>query len=196
MDNSFQIFERNTRLINPTRGNILFLSMVILLLFSSLFGKIYPYLNYPAAISTIVYFIYLYTECTRIQYLKGKFTGTLIFNENNLVIKERKLIISEIQQIHLRADDYEGRERSGKPSLFIPKSNGTNNLLHLTLKSGEIIKVFFKMEFMDYEDLKPFVISLLQYEIITIDKALEILKIDDNYFIDKFKLELNKKEPE
>lgn len=147
MSTSFPVFEKNSRLINPTRGNILFLVMVIHILFSSQFGKIHPYIKYSAALSMIVYFIYLYTEFTRFQYLSGKFTGTLIFNENNLVLNERKIVVSEIQKIYLRANDYEGRDRnSRRMSLFVRKSNGANNLLDLTLKSGEIIKVFFKME--------------------------------------------------
>lgn len=49
---------------------------------------------------------------------------------------------------------------------------------------------------MDYEDLKPFVISLTKNNIISFEEGLEILQLYDDYFIDQFEKELNKKEPE
>ena len=52
------------------------------------------------------------------------------------------------------------------------------------------------MEFMQHENLKPFVISLINYNLIRLEEGLEILQLDDDYFIHQFEKELNKKEPE
>ncbi|WP_300564931.1 hypothetical protein [Flavobacterium sp.] len=188
MQNSYPIFERNKRIFNPTRKNILFLAM-LLFAFLSLFGiKIFQVL---AVLSFLFFFSYHGLARFRKQALNGVFAGILIFNEHDLTINNRKIEISEIAKIYLRANDYEGKGR-GRQSA----SNGTNNLLDINLKSKEAIKVFFKMEFMQYEDLKPFVISLINYNLIDLEKGQEILQLDDDYFIDQFKKELNKKEPE
>jgi hypothetical protein len=72
-------------------------------------------------------------------------------------------------------------------------SNGTNNLLSLTLKSGESIKLFFQIEFMQHEDLKPFIISLINANLMTFDDGLETLILEDDYQINLFKIELNNK---
>lgn len=72
-------------------------------------------------------------------------------------------------------------------------SNGTNNLLDLTLPSGEKIKCFFKMEFMQYEFIKPFIIALVNNNIISFEDSIETLQLDEDYKVNLFKIELNKK---
>lgn len=196
MNNSFQIFERNTRLLNPTKGNILFLLMIASLLIFTQFKEIQDYTKYPAVLLTIVYVIYHSTEFTRFAYLNGKFIGTLIINKDNVIINERKIGISEIKNTYLRANDYEGRIASYSRGV-LPMSNGTNNLLTLNLKTGEIIKTFFKIE-NEYQGdtLNPFIISLLKNKIINFERAVEFLNLGSDYAIEQFEKELNKKEPE
>ncbi len=49
---------------------------------------------------------------------------------------------------------------------------------------------------MQHETLKPLINSLLKKNLITFEKAIEILKIDSVYLIEELKIESNKKELE
>ncbi|MGL2964893.1 hypothetical protein ACSVH2_13805 [Flavobacterium sp. RSB2_4_14] len=133
------------------------------------------YFKYLAALSMLVYVIYYLTECFRYQFLNGKFTGNLVFNENEILINERKIEIAEIKKIFLRVNDFVGRKR-GLTTTTIPMSNGTNNLLDLELKNGEKIKLFFKIEYENQvEELKPLILNLIKIEILTLNEGEKIL---------------------
>ena len=192
MDNSFPIFIKNNRVINPSKGNILLALMLAAVFLDKIFNKSLNLLIFPTGDLMIGYFLYFFTGCFRYKYLNGKLLGTLVFYENYLLINNKKIEIAEIKKIYLRTDDYVGQS-NGNSRCVIPMSNGTNNLLDLTLKSGEIIKIFFQIQFMQHEDLKPFVISLIKSNLQTIDSGLEILKLHDDYQINLFKSELNNK---
>ncbi|RTY86451.1 hypothetical protein [Flavobacterium sp. GT3R68] len=194
MNNSFPIFEPSNKIFQPTKGNILSLAALAFFIIISVVKNPHPYIKITAVVLVLVWSFYITTNSLRYQSLNGKYEGTLTFNATDLSINERKINISEIKTIHVGTSDYEGKERGSK-NIF-PMSNGTNNLLELTLTSGEVIKLFFKINFMQHESLKPFVISLVKNERISFEKALEVLKLDDDFYINKFKNELNKKEPE
>lgn len=192
MNNSFPIFEKMGRIIKPTKGNILFSIMLVFVFLDKIFNKSPNFLIFPTAILMIGNLIYLFTGCFRYKYLDGKFIGVLTFNQTHLLIDARKIEIAEFEKIYLRTDDYLGKSHiSGR--CINPMSNGTNNLLSLTLKSGESIKLFFQIEFMQHEDLKPFIISLINANLMTFDDGLETLKLEDDYQINLFKIELNNK---
>ncbi len=196
MHNSFKIFKPDNKIFHWDLNNIL----LILLLLSG-FLKILniEYISKIAEKSILLIFfigfIMSFANIFRKKTLNGQLLGTLTFNSNNVLINDINVEIKDIQKIFLRVNDYDGLSSLyQRPSLFPTISNGTNNLLDLDLKNGEKIKLFFKMEFMQHEALKPFVISLLKNNSITLEEAIEILKIDDDYLIDKLKIELNKKE--
>jgi len=194
MNNSFQIFERSNKIFHFTKGNILFLLMIITLLINSMLDQKVVFLKYLAILSMLVYGIYYLTECFRYQFLNGKFLGNVLFYENEIVINERKIEITEIKKIFLRTDDYVGRQRV-YTTTTIPMSNGTNNLVDLDLKNGEKIKLFFKIDYENQvEELQPFVLTLIKNEILTLEEGQKNLHIHTDYRYDKFISELNKKE--
>jgi hypothetical protein len=140
--------------------------------------------------------IMLYANMFRKKALNGILDGTLIFNVDRILFNGRAIEIQEIQKIFLRANDYEGREfRQHKRAGFSPNiSNGTNNLLDIDLKNGEKIKLFFKIEYeSQIEELQPFIISLIKYKLITEEKAIELLRLDNDYILNRFQEELNKR---
>jgi hypothetical protein len=194
MNNSFQIFERSNKIFHFTKGNILFLLMIITLLINSMLDQKVVILKYLAILSILVYVIYYLTECFRYQFLNGKFLGNVLFYENEIVINERKIEITEIKKIFLRTDDYVGRQRV-YTTTTIPMSNGTNNLVDLDLINGEKIKLFFKIDYENQvEELQPFIITLIKNEILTREEGVKILHINTDYRYDKFITEVNKKE--
>ena len=194
MNNSFQIFERSNKIFHFTKGNILFLLMIITLLINSMLDQKVVFLKYLAILSMLVYGIYYLTECFRYQFLNGKFLGNVLFYENEIVINERKIEITEIKKIFLRTDDYVGRQRV-YTTTTIPMSNGTNNLVDLDLINDEKIKLFFKIDYENQvEELQPFVLTLIKNEILTLEEGQKNLHIHTDYRYDKFISELNKKE--
>lgn len=194
MNNSFQIFERSNKIFHFTKGNILFLLMIITLLINSMLDQKVVILKYLAILSILVYVIYYLSGCFRYQFLNGKFLGNVLFYENEIVINERKIEITEIKKIFLRTDDYVGRQRV-YTTTTIPMSNGTNNLVDLDLINGEKIKLFFKIDYENQvEELQPFIITLIKNEILTREEGVKILNINTDYRYDKFITEVNKKE--
>ncbi|WP_395074609.1 hypothetical protein [Flavobacterium sp.] len=195
MDNTFEIFERNNKLIFFTKGNILIGLFIISYFTSSQFKSVEFIFRIITVLIIIISYYYFYTQHKRYQILNGKFTGNIIFNKNDLVYNNRKIVVTEIKKIYLRTSDYRGKETDSFRNMFTTRmSNGTNNLLDLTLKSDEQIKCFFKIEFMQHESLKPFVISLLKNNSINFQSVLDILHLDEDYKVNLFQLELNKNE--
>lgn len=194
MKNSFQIFERSNKIFHFTKGNILLLLMIITLLINIMLDQKVVFLKYLAILSMLVCLIYYLTGCFRYQFLNGKFLGNIQFDENEIVINDRKIEITEIKKIFLRTDDYVGRQRV-YTTTTIPMSNGTNNLVDLDLINGEKIKLFFKIDYENQvEELQPFVLTLIKNEILTLEEGQKILHIHTDYRYDKFISELNKKE--
>ncbi|PWA04730.1 hypothetical protein [Flavobacterium psychrotolerans] len=200
MDNSFQIFKPDNKTFHWDINNIL-----LLLLLIAGFFKILN-LEYISKIAGIIIFciillgiIMILANLFRKKPLNGVLNGTITFNSDNICINDEIIKIQSIKKIFLRLDDYDGKNFgiTGKASLFPKLSNGTNNLLDLDLTDGVKRKLFFKMNYeMQYEVLKPFIISLFRNNIMTFEKAIEILKIEDDHNIEKFKTELNRKELE
>jgi hypothetical protein len=164
MNNTFQIFKPDNKTFHWDINNILFL-----ILFITGFFKVLN-IEYISKIAEKMFFciiffgfIMMIANLFRKKTLKGKLEGTITFNSDALLINDRIIALNDFKKIFLRTNDYDGVSSIyGRPSLFPIISNGTNNLLDLDLKSGEKIKLFFKIEFMQHETLKPFINSLLK----------------------------------
>ena len=196
MNNTFPIFERNTKPVLISKGLILACLLIIFGIITDQYKFFVLFFKTGTIILFIVNFIYWCTQHKRYKVLDGTFTGQLIFNSNDITVNNRRIALSEIKKIYLRVDDYKGRERTSyyyETRLSTRMSNGTNNLLDLTLQSGEKIKCFFKIEFMQYEFIKPFIISLVNNNIISFEDSIEILQLDEDYKVNLFSIELNKK---
>jgi len=194
MYNSFKIVEKNYKTFYFTKGNILFAIMIVTTIMLSYYNEKNIFLKYATGLSILTCTSYFITEYFRQEPFRGKFTGIITFNKTDLLINNRKIEIDQIKKIFLRTDDYEGMQR-GINTTMIRKSNGTNNLLDLDLKDGEKIKHFFQIEYRNQVDeLKPFIINLIKNKLMTIEKGIEVLKLDNDYVMENFTEELNKKE--
>jgi hypothetical protein len=196
MGNTFPIFERNTKPALVSTGMILFCLLLISSIISSQFKWFEQLFKTSTVILLIINFIYWSTQHKRYKVLDGTYRGQLIFNRNGVIVNDRSIELSEIKKIYLRANDYKGKETTShgyETRLSTRMSNGTNNLLDLTLQSGEKIKCFFKMEFMQHEFLKPFIIALVNNNIISFEDSIEILQLEEDYKVNLFRIELNKK---
>ena len=123
----------------------------------------------------------MFTNYCRTKALYGEFVGVLTFYEDSFQIDNRLYTINEIFKIMIRVNDYEGRFiGSFRLSPRAKLSNGTNNLLRVELKSGELQVIKFQIDSAyDYEKLQPFVLQLIANKLITIEDASKILKCDD-----------------
>ncbi|MFN3968306.1 hypothetical protein [Flavobacterium sp.] len=195
--NSFQIFKSDNKTFHWDINNILF---VLILVFG--FIKILN-IGYISKIADkgligviIVGIILLIANIFRKKPLNGKLQGTLTFNSDHIEIDDRKIEINKLKKIFLRIDDYEGYSHpQTRAALFPTISNGTNNLLELELKTGEKIKLFFQMEYENQvEELRPFMVTLVQNNIIEVEKGIKWLKMNDDILINRFRIDTNSKE--
>jgi hypothetical protein len=174
MNLKFKIFEPDNKVFYPTLGTFLFLGSLVLiglisyLDISDLFFK-------ALSITLIsLNFIYYLTKPMRYNHLQGKFNGYLRFTNSKILINHNEINIQDIKKIYIRANDFKGFWfLSQHPKC---KSNGTNNLIDITLKNKESIKVFFELENKyDFEVALPFVTNLITSKIITMDDVVLIL---------------------
>lgn len=146
---------------------MLFLISIFFLFISNSFIHV-GYFKIIGICSILFLFIFFQTKFLRIEKFHGKYSGIIVFEENSLVINSRQILVSEIDKIYLRINDYEGKTKTSIYRLTNPMSNGTNNLLDFDLKSGEKIKVFFKVDYEGRnEELRPFISSLINQNIIS-----------------------------
>ena len=185
MKNTFYIFKNSNKVLYPTIGNILFITLIIVLNVNLGFDQQNIFLRYLSAFLILCFIAFIFTKSFRYKYIEGKLEGTISFNEISLEINNTPFQIIEIKNIFLRIDDFKGKTKSYKTT--IPMSNGTNNLLDLELINGKKIKLFFQIENeFQVEEIKPFIISLIRNKISTIDSALNWLQIDDEFEKIKF----------
>jgi len=195
---SFPIFERDNKTFHLNIENVLFVLLVFFgILGSSLQHTRFAYvINYAIGIIIICGFILLFANIFRIKPLYGKLNDSIIFDSSYIQIKDKVYSIEMIDKIFLRMNDYEGLEYIKiKPSFFPRLSNGTNNVVRLELKNGEKTITFFQsnLEY-DYEKLRPLVVSLIRYNLLSIDGGRKILKLNTDYEVLKLQNEVNKKE--
>lgn len=200
MHNSFPIFKSDNKTFHWDINNILF---VLILVFGFIKILNIGYISKiadKALIGVIIVGIVMFVaNIFRRKPLNGTLDGTVIFNANNILINDRKIEVTAIQKIFLRMDDYEGREFNSSKGvgLFPNISNGTNNLLDLELKTGEKIKLFFQMEYENQvEELRPFMVTLVQNNLIEVEKGIKWLKMYDDILINRFRIDTNNKDNE
>ena len=114
----------------------------------------------------------------------------MTFNKDSFQIDNQLYTIDDISKIIIRVNDYEGKFiGSFRLSPWPKLSNGTNNLLRVELKTGELKVIKFKIDFAyDFEKLQPFVLQLIANKLITIEDASKILKCDDIMILKMIKL--------
>lgn len=190
---SFPLFESDKKTFHLNIENSLLLGLLFFGILNS-FKYFQAIANYGLIIIMILGLIYMITNFTRIRPLNGKLEGLLTFNEDNLQVNNNTYSIEDISKIFIRINDFEGRRIGDRLSIYPNLSNGTNNVLHLELKNGEKINVFFKSELKyDYEKLRPFIVKLMKTNLVSIDEACKILKPYTDYEIAKLQSEVNKK---
>ena len=192
---SFQIFESDNKIFHLNIENGLF---VLLILFGILFhyNILNPGAKYILFLVMLSGFILLFVNFFRIKPLYGKLNSLIIFNPKFIQIKENVYPIESISKVFIRMDDFEDHEFTRiRPSFYPRISNGTNNLLRMELKSGETIITFFKSDLeYDYEKLRPFIVSLIYYNLLSADDGLKILRLETKSSFLELKSEVNKKE--
>jgi hypothetical protein len=131
----------------------------------------------------------------RIKPIEGELNGKIQFETNSLIINQNKIDISEIQLFNIFIGDYYGKtslyNNTYRYNLNPLASNGTNNWIEYHLINGETNKLFFQQEYeAQKESIRPFLITLIKINILSITQVLTILEIEDEYFIQSFMREL------
>lgn len=200
MYNSFPIFKSDNKNFRWNINNILLIFLLLFGLLNISNTKLISSIGKTGlVIVLIIGLIMFYANMFRKKPLNGILDGILIFNADAILINGDTIEITEIQKIFLRVNDYEGKEfnQHRKAGLFPNISNGTNNLLDIDLKDGTKIKLFFKIEYLSQvEELQPFIISLIKNKLISEEKGIELLSLNNDYILNRFQEELNKKEPD
>ncbi|MCB0456427.1 MAG: hypothetical protein R2776_07155 [Flavobacteriaceae bacterium] len=128
----------------------------------------------------------------RIPKIKGKYAGTIEFFEDKIQIKSEIYSLSEISTIRFYVSDYVGKWTILFFSLDPNRSNGSENLIEIVLKTGSTIRVFFQLhhskQFLENRE------NLINYHKagkISFLKLIEVLQIRKYELIQNFKNELN-----
>ncbi|RKS20561.1 hypothetical protein CLV94_2940 [Flavobacterium endophyticum] len=202
MNNTFPIFIPRKK-IKLRYHNILYILVVFCILAFMIKLYVTP-INYffikfftPLfGILMIIYVILIFVSYFIKEPLSGALSGKLVFNPENVFINDEIIDISRIEDIDLMIGSYDNQRieyssRSITPKIF----NGTDNAITFYFTDGAKYSIHFQQEFSGhYLSIKPFVISLVKTNKISILRATTILKINDYDDIQEFKKEINKKE--
>ncbi|WP_395063986.1 hypothetical protein [Flavobacterium sp.] len=139
MKNSFQIFKSDNKTFHWDLNNFLLLLFLFVGFISILEINIISKIATTIAKCIFLFiFILAIVNIFRKKPLNGVLDGTIIFNQDNIILNDNIITLQEIKKIFLHANDYDGK--TGviiRVSLFPRISNGTNNLLDIELKNGE-----------------------------------------------------------
>lgn len=128
----------------------------------------------------------------RIPKIKGKYAGTLEFFEDKIQIKSEIYSLSEISTIRLYVSDYVGKWTILFFSLDPNRSNGSENLIEIVLKTGSTIEVFFQLHHSkQFLENRKSLINYHKAGKMSFLKLIDVLQIRKYEEIQKFKKELN-----
>ena len=118
--------------------------------------------------------------------------GELIFTENCLSIKGKKIELSQIQKIEFRLQSYLGEMKiSASGNFGHNRENGIENWLIISFKEGTSIKLQFQRLYEDQlQIIKPFLINMYKNNKISLIHITELLGIDKYEDIQEFKKEI------
>ena len=88
--------------------------------------------------------IYSFFKINGYRTLKGELKGNLEFISNAIIINEQTYFIDKIKNIEISSFDFKGRFAWLKGNLDGNKSNGTENVLKITLIDNKVIKINFE----------------------------------------------------
>ena len=88
--------------------------------------------------------IYSFFKINGYRTLKGELKGNLEFISNAIIINEQTYFIDKIKNIEISSFDFKGRFAWFKGNLDGNKSNGTENVLKITLIDNKVIKINFE----------------------------------------------------
>ena len=185
----FQIFKPDNKFLHWNVNNVLFICFILTVCIGQI--KFFEIFSGIVLVGIFLFFNFrMFTNYFRTKALYGEFVGILTFYEDSFQIDNRLYTINEIFKIMIRVNDYEGKFiGSFRLSPRAKLSNGTNNLLRVELKTGELKVIKFQIDSAyDYEKLQPFVLQLIANKLISIEDACKVLKCDDIMILKMIKL--------
>lgn len=162
---AFKIFERNFVWTRTIIINSIILVLVLIILFISLILKIEKS-SLLFTLSILIFASYLIGvilklgNINRIQQLKGKITGELIFTEEYIKVNEMIIILDDINKIEISEVDWYGLRKSNYLLDYNYEgglSNGVDNLLKIEYRNNTKQKIQFQKlsacEFKEIEEI-------------------------------------------
>ncbi len=115
------------------------LSLYILALFPNFFRYKDDFLelSFSIVVATMILFLLTGLSYVLLKGKKGKLTGNLLLQENEIVLNDVNYPLSEIEKLRFIGNDVKGDFRGFQ-------SKGTQNELIISLKNGQEIKTFFE----------------------------------------------------
>lgn len=158
----------------------------------NMFDTIFKFL---AIAIMLIGFINMFRGFTQIKPLRGKLDGYLVFDNNNVCIKDEIIPISEIRKIQISNNDYRGLLESTKGNFGPALSNGTKNYVVIYLENGKTKKYWFELiNSNDFQNIRDILIEYHLLGKIDFWELAEVLGEKSSSEVKDFKEEiLNKK---
>lgn len=133
-------------------------------------------------------FFFFIRKFWKYKWLDGYFEGSLIINTNSIQVANQSFEIIDIRKIEFKFVNYYGKKEDFRHNVNPILSQGTSNLIKLSLNNGQTIKAFFKLNFKEHHKfLNPFIVQMIKAEKISFLRGIELLDINDYDDIQQFK---------
>lgn len=184
-----KIYERKKGLTREDKTLAVVIVVGLALMLLGYFGLFpHPGLNHFLGIGIMLAFMLglrarsLYAK----EKLHGMLNSWLVLKKDSITIGDRLIHLSEVLNMSLSVDDYEGSTINGGYSHKY--SIGVQNYFNLKLKSGETIHLMFQMQSAsDLSRARDLFIHYYESEILHFINLIDILGIQDYDEIQKFK---------
>lgn len=184
-----KIYERKKGLTQEDKALAVVIGVGLLLMLLGYFGLFpHPGLNHFLGIGIMLAFMLRLRARSfyAIEKLHGTLNSSLVLKRDSITIGDRFIHLSEILNMSISVDDYEGSITHGSRSHKY--SIGVHNYFKLKLKSGETIHLMFQMQSAsDLSRARDLFLHYYESEILHFINLIDILGIQDYDEIQKFK---------
>jgi hypothetical protein len=193
----FSIFKKSSKIywsVNKIYYGALFTILGLGFMMQHLFKPAEYFFQWLAITVMLIGLLYKIKGFTQIEPLRGYLDGYLFFEKESITIDGKLYSLDEIREIKISNDDYSGKLiHVSKGNIGPALSNGTNNTVHLLLKTKDIIQIQFELiNSDDFQQIKSLLIEYYTKGKIDFNEMTDVLGARSTTEIRELKEQINK----